>query len=166
MTQRTPAKPTAVLLATAIAIGAAALGLFLARPVRHAGVPTGPREPFGPIRSIGQVRHDTASLTGQMVRIRGRITEVRNLNPGQPFPWDVVYTVEDGSASIPVHWFTQEKSPKELRPPALPDQTVIVTGKVKRDLELEGTTYPVVLHEQAELHNQEHPTLPASPAPQ
>ena len=163
MTQRTPAKPTAVLLATAIAVGAAALGLYLVRPAGHPGVPTAPPEPFGPIRSIGQVRHDAASLTGQIVHIRGRITELRNLNPGQPFPWDVVYTVEDGSSSISVHWFTQEKSPKELRPPTLPDQTVIVTGKVKRDLELEGQTYAVILHEEAALHNQEHPTLPTSP---
>ena len=112
MTQRTPAKTTAVLLVTAIAVAIVALGLFLARPARHPGVPTAaPPEPFGPIRSIGQIRHDAASLTGQIVRIRGRVTQVRDLNPGEPFPWDVVYTVEDGSASIPVHWFAQEKSP-------------------------------------------------------
>ena len=40
---------------------------------------------------------------------------------------------------------------------------MIVTGKVKRNLELDDTTYPVLLHELAELHNQERPTLPASP---
>src|SRR5207245_740173 len=103
-------KTTAVLLVTAIAVAIAGLGLFLARPARHPGVPA-PPEPFGPIRSIGQVRHDATSLTGQVVRIRGRVTEIRDLNPGHRFPWDIVYTVEDGSSSIPIHWFTQEKSP-------------------------------------------------------
>ena len=166
MTQRTPAKTAAVLLVTAIAVAIAALGLFLTRPARHTGVPTAAPEPFGQIRSIGQVRHDAALLAGQIVRIRGRVTKIRDLNPGQRFPWDVVYTLEDGSSQIPVHWFTQEKSPKDVRPPTLPDRMVIVTGKVKRDLELDGKTYPVILHELTELHNQEHPTLPVSPVVQ
>jgi hypothetical protein len=135
----------------------------MTRRDRHPTALTTPPEPFGPIRSIGEIRHDAATLTGQVVRIRGRITALRDLNPGHRFPWDIVYTVEDGSSNIPVHWFTQEKSPQDPRPPTLPDQTVIVTAKVKRDLELDGKTYPVILHEQAELHNQEHPTLPASP---
>jgi hypothetical protein len=163
MSTRTGSKIPAVLLVTAVAVVIAALGLFLTRRVRQPGLPA-PPEPFGPIRSIGQVRHDAASLTGQIVRIRGRITDIRDLNPGQPFPWDVVYTVADGSSQIPVHWFTQEKRPKELRPPTLPDRQVIVTGKVKRDLDLDGKTYPVILHELSELHNQARPTMPASPA--
>src|ERR1043166_9058152 len=84
-------------------------------------------EPFGPIRPVADIRRDAAALTGQVVRVRGRLKEIRNLNPGQRFPWDVVYTVEDGSNSIPVHWFTQEKRPPELKPPSLPGGQVIVT---------------------------------------
>jgi hypothetical protein len=122
-----------------------------------------PQEPFGPIRAIRDLQRDAATLTGQMVRLSGRIAATRNLNPGEPFPWDVVYTVDDGTGTVPVHWFVQEPARKGLKPPALPDGTVLVTGRVKRDLELEGKRYPLVIHEQAEWHNERHPALPASP---
>jgi hypothetical protein len=45
----------------------------------------------------------------------------------------------------------------------MPGGEVIVTGRIKRDLELEQKTYPLIIHETAELHNQERPTLPAAP---
>jgi hypothetical protein len=163
MTSRTPSKSTAIIL---IIVAMAAVGWFFTRPLRHPRVPPAPVEPFGPIRSIAQVRQDAVSLTGKIVRVRGRLTAIRDLNPGERFPWDVVYTVQDATGQIPVHWFTQEKSPKDLRPPTMPQQEVIVTGKVKRDLDLDGTKYPVILHELAEWHNQEHPILPATPVAQ
>jgi hypothetical protein len=120
-------------------------------------------EPFGPIRSVREIRSEAGTLVGQVVRLRGRVKEMRDLNPGMSFPWDVVYTVEDGTGSVPVHWFTQEQSPKARQPPALADGAVIVTGKVKLGVELEGKKYTLLIHELAELHNQERPALPAAP---
>ena len=106
---------------------------------------------------------DAATLMGQVVRLRGRLTVLRDLNSGMPFPWDVVYTVEDGTGTMPVHWFTQEQSPKGRRPPVLAGSIVIVTGKLKQNVDLEGQTYPLLIHELSELHNQERPTLPVTP---
>lgn len=147
--------------------GCAALSLLLALCLGLAGCrprpPAAPPEPFGPIRPIRDIQQNAAQLMGQVVRLRGKLTQVRNLNPGQPFPWDVVYTVDDGTGSLPVHWFTQEKAPKAPKPPVLPNGEMIVTGRLKRDLELENKSYPLLIHEQAELHNQEHPMLPAAP---
>jgi RecJ-like exonuclease len=120
-------------------------------------------EPFGPVRSIRDIRSQATELVGQVVRLRGRVTDVRDLNPGMPFPWDVVYTVEDETGTLPVHWFAQEPSPKERKPPTLAENSVIITGKVKLDVELEEKRYPLLIHELAELHNQERLQLPASP---
>jgi len=164
MPERPRPKTSSLLLAIGLAAAIAALVIFLALPTRRHPSPASPPEPFGPIRAIAAIRRDAAALTGQIVRLRGRVVALRDLNAGQRFPWDVVYTVDDGTGTLPIHWFVQEQRPKEVKPPVLPDSTVIVTGKVKRDLELDGKTSPVILHEQAELHNQEHPTLPASPA--
>ena len=170
MRERPVPKTSSVRLAIGVAAATAALVLFLALPTRRHPSPAPPPEPFGPVRAIAAIGRDAATTrfagapTGQMVRLRGRVVALRDLNPGQRFPWDVVYTVDDGTGTIPVHWFVQEPHPEELKPPVLPDNTVIVTGKVKRDLELDGKTYPVLLHEQADLHNQEHLTLPASSA--
>jgi hypothetical protein len=163
MPERARPKTSSLLLAIGLAAAIAALVIFLALPTRHHPGLAPPPEPFGPIRSVAAIRRDAAALTGQIVRLRGRVVALRDLNSGQRFPWDVVYTVDDGTGALPIHWFVQEQRPKELKPPVLPDGTVIVTGKVKRDLELDGKTYPVILHEQADLHNQEHPILPASP---
>jgi hypothetical protein len=164
MPERPRPKTSRLFLAGGLAGAIAALVLWLAFPARRRASPAPAPEPFGPIRSVAAIRHEAAALAGHRVRLRGRIVAVRDLNPGQPFPWDVVYTVDDGTGTLPVHWFVQERRPKELKPPVLPDGTVMVNGKIKRDLELDGKTYPVLLHEQAEAHNQEHPTLPASPA--
>jgi hypothetical protein len=130
---------------------------------RRAAPSTTPPDPFGPIRSISDIRQNAATLTGQMVRLRGRITGLRNLNPGMPFPWDVVYTVDDGTGTLPIRWFTHEQAPKDPKPPILPDGQVIVTGRVKQALELEGKIYLLLIHEETALHNQERPTLPAAP---
>jgi hypothetical protein len=129
---------------------------------RRAATPA-PAAPFGPIRAIRDIQQDRPALVGQVVRLRGRITSVRDLNPGLSFPWDVVYTVEDGTGAAPVHWFTQEQSPKGRKPPVLAGDTVVVTGKLKQDVELEGKRYPLLIHEMAELHNQERPMLPTAP---
>jgi hypothetical protein len=163
MPERSRPKTSSLLLSLGLAAAIAALVLFLALPTRRHPSPAPQPEPFGPIRSIAAIRHDAATLTGQVVRLRGRVIALRNLNSGQRFPWDVVYTIDDSTGTLPIHWFVQEQHPEELKPPVLPDGTVIITGKIKRDLELDGKTYPVILHEQAELHNQEDPTLPASP---
>jgi hypothetical protein len=144
-------------------VGGAALALLALPACRRAEPPAPPAAPFGPIRAIQEIRQDAATLAGQVVRVRGRLTALRDLNAGMPFPWDIVYTVEDGTGSVPVHWFTQEQSPKGRRPPVLAGNVVIVTGKVKQNVELEGQAYPLLIHELAELHNQEHPTLPVAP---
>jgi hypothetical protein len=162
-------KSVTFLVAIVLAAVIAALGFFLALSIRRHPGPTTPPEPFGPIRSIADIRRNAATTrfagtpTGQMVRLRGRVTALRDLNPGQLFPWDVVYTVDDGTGTVPVHWFVQEQRPGGVKPDTLPGDTVIVTGRVKHDLELEGKTYPLIIHEQAALHNVEHPTLPVSP---
>ena len=75
----------------------------------------------------------------------------------------MVYTLEDDTGAIPVHWLAHEKRPKEIKPPALPAGEVIVTGRVRQEVELEGKRYPLLIHELTELHNQERPTLPAAP---
>jgi hypothetical protein len=146
------ALPLALLLGTAVALAGC-----------RSRQPAAPPEPFGPVRSIRDIRSASGDLVGQVVRLRGRVTEVRDLNPGMPFPWDVVYVVQDETGSVPVHWFTQEKSPRERRPPTLTDSWVLVTGKVKLDVELEGKRYPLLVHELPELHNQARLILPASP---
>ena len=124
--------------------------------------PAPPAEPFGPIRANREIRQAAPTLVGQVVRLRGRITSVRDLNSGLSFPWDVVYTVDDGTDTVPVHWFTQQQSPKERKLPTLAGNTVIVTGKVKRNVDLNGKIYPLLIHEIAELHNQEKPALPVA----
>jgi hypothetical protein len=131
---------------------------------RRSAAPPPPPDPYGPLRTIADIRQNAATLTGQMVRLRGRLTDLRNVNPGMPFPWDVVYTVDDGTGTIPVRWFTHEPAPKDPKPPTLPEDQVIVTGRVKQDLEVEGKTYPLLIHEETALHNQERPSLPATPA--
>jgi hypothetical protein len=163
MTRRTL---TSIIAIPAAGLTSLALGLIVTLPGCRAHRLELPPEPFGPIRAIRDLHRDAAALTGQMVRLRGRIVATRNLNPGQPFPWDVVYTLDDGTGTVPVHWFVQEPAPKDLKPPTLPGGSVIVTGKLKRDLELEGTRYPLLAHEQAEWHNQEHPLLPPHPLSQ
>jgi hypothetical protein len=167
---RTPRKTSATfLLAIVLAAVIAALVFFLALPTRRRPAPAPPPDPFGPIRSIADIKRDAATTrfagtpTGQAVRVRGRLTNLRDLNPGQFFPWDVVYTVDDGTGTLPVHWFVQEQRPGGVKPDTLPGDMVIVTGKLKRNVELEGKTYPLLIHEQPELHDVEHPTLPASP---
>src|SRR5688572_17652670 len=100
-------------------IGGVALALCLGGWGCRSRTPAAPPDPYGPIRSIQEIQSDAASLAGQVVRLRGRMTEVRDLNPGMSFPWDVVYTVEDATGSLPVHWLTHEQSPKERRPPVL-----------------------------------------------
>ncbi len=158
--------PRRVPMRTAVLILAAGLGVagLLARlSPRRAAPPVMAPDPLGPVRSVGEVRDAAATLAGSVVRLRGRITGCRDLNPGQPFPWDVLYTVTDATGSVPVHWFAQQPGSKDRRPLALPGDRVIVTGKVKRELELEGKTYPLVIHEITELHNHERLTLPATP---
>jgi hypothetical protein len=91
-----------------VALAALALGC----PSRRTGAPPPPADSYGPIRSIADIRQNAATLTGQMVRLRGKITNLRNVNPGMPFPWDVVYTIDDGTGTIPVRWFTHEPAPK------------------------------------------------------
>ncbi len=165
MAERPVSKTSATFLfAIVLAAAIAALVFFLALPTRRHPGPAPAPEPFGPIRTIADIRGHAAALTGQTVRLRGRLTTLRDLNPGEIFPWDVLYIVDDGTGTLPVHWFVQEQRPGGVKPDTLPGDVVIVTGKVKHDVELEGKSYPLVIHEQAELHDVEHPTLPTSPA--
>lgn len=153
---------SSIVTGTALSLALLA-GAAVTLPGCRSRQPEAPPQPFGPVRSIRDIRSEAGELVGQVVRLRGRVTAVRDLNPGMPFPWDVVYTVQDDTGAVPVHWLTHEQSPKERQPPALADGEVIVTGKVKLDVELEGKQYPLLIHELPERHNQERPTLPAAP---
>jgi hypothetical protein len=163
MPERATKKGGGVLVGAALGVAVAVL--LVARSARQGAPPVLSAEPFGPIRRVAEVRQGVSTLMGQVVRVRGRLTGLRDLNPGQPFPWDVVYSVEDGTGFLPVHWFVQQQSPKERKPPVLPGDQVIVTARLKRDVELDGKTYPILLHEIAELHNREQSSLAGTPTP-
>ena len=104
-----------------------ALALLLVLPGCRPTKPASRPDPFGPIRSIQEIRQAAPALAGQVVRLRGRIGSVRDLNPGMPFPWDVVYTLEDNTGSIPVHWLSHEQRPKEIKPPALAARVIKIS---------------------------------------